>query len=381
VDAVLRPEPFYERFQEYYFSDAFYHLRNIYSFKGDASTPERESEIDYLYSFPGKIEALSSDGIRFGSCLDNHSDSFSYWAHYAHDYGGDQYYRTLLITDERVEKEFTNIELKLNYLVEGSHVAPRGFWGIADRSIYWIEYDGGDLAVRYTITSDASGKEFKLVTFGNTDYNNNLWFVDLVTERVIRVNFSNLESGSQPVDYTRSIDGAVSVYPDPYDGSAYVYTIRDPEFPTNDSVKIVHVGDYDYIVPETVCIVPGISLIESYNINLYGRSTAPHGYYDVLPNDVVWKDGGTAQWERYSAGSPTLPKGHYKQLKVTLRRKDLEAISPQVEYIRIPKPALLNKIPWKGYRDIFIDTLPRQDEIDLLSGDYTLDLLIWWPRE
>jgi hypothetical protein len=381
VDAVMRTQPFYERFQEYYYSDSFFHLRNIYGFQGNASTPESDIETDYLYSFPGKTEALGEDGIRFGSCIDNHSDSFSYWVHYAHEYGNENYYRTLLITNERVEKEFSNIELKFNYIVEGSYSAPRGFWGLSERAVYWLEYDGGTLSVRYSVSADALGKEFKLVTFGNIDYNNNLWFVDLVTERVIRVNFEALETGGQPVDYTRAIDGAVSVYPDPYDGSAYVYVIRDPEFPTNDCVKIVHVGDYDYIIPETVCIVPGTAIVESYNVNFYGRSTTPHGYYDVLPNDVVWKDNGTAQWERYSAGSPTLPKGHYKQLKVTLRRKDLESISPEVEYIRIPKPALLNKIPWKGYRDVFIDTIPHQEEVDLAAGDYTLDLLVWWPRE
>ena len=381
VDAVLRPNPFYERFQENYYSDQFFHLRNIYTFQGNATTPERESEIDYLYSFPGQVEAFYDDGVRFGSCIDNHSDSFSYWAHYAYEYESNSYYKTLLVTDEKVEKEFDNVELKFNYMVEGSYSAPRGFWGLAERAVYWLEYDGDNLVVRYQVTADALGKEFKLVTFGHTDYHNNLWFVDLVTERVIRINFEDLSMGLQSVDYTRAIDGAVSVYPDPYDGSAYVYIIRDPEFPTSDCMKIVHVGDYDYIVPETVCVVPGVSLIESYNVNLYGRSTFPHGYYDVLPNDPVWVENGSARWERYSAGSPTLPKGHYKQLKVTLRRRDLGSLSPEVEYIRIPKPALLNKIPWQGYRDIFIDTLPRQSEIDLASGDYTLDLLIWWPRE
>jgi hypothetical protein len=381
VDAILRNQPFYERYQENYYSDKAFHLRNIYTFRGNASTPEKECEIDYLYSFPGEVEAFYGDAVRFGACLDNHSDTFSYWAHYAHEYEGSNYYKTLLVTDEKVEKEFDNIELKLNYLVEGSYSAPRGFWGLAERSVYWVEYDGGNLVIRYQVSADSLGKEFKLVTFGNVDYNNNLWFVDLVTERVVRVNFEDLSMGLQAVDYTRSIDGAISVYPDPYDGSAYVYVIRDPEFPDNDCMKIVHVGDYDYVTPETVCIVPGISLVEPYNVNLYGRSTFPHGDYEVLPTDPVWADNGTATWERYSAGSPTLPKGHYKQLKVTLRRRDLMASSPEVEYIRIPKPALLNKIPWKGYRDIFIDTLPRQSEVDLASGDYTLDLLIWWPRE
>jgi hypothetical protein len=379
VDAILRTQPFYERFQEYYYADTLFHLRNLYSFQGSASTPESNTEIDYLYSFPGLIDALYTDGVRFGSCLDNHSDSFSYWVHYAHEYDNNNYYRTLLVTDERVEKEFTNIELKFNYVLEGAHDAPRGFWGLAERAVYWLEYEGGALSVRYSVSSDSLGKEFKLITFGNIDYNNNLWFVDLMTERVIRINFEDLQAGNQPVDYSRAIDGASSVYPDPYDGSAYVYVIRDPEFPTNDCVKIVHVGDYDYIVPETVCVVPGVSLIESYNVNLYGRSTTPQGYYTVLPQDVFWNDD--TQWERYSAGSPTLPKGHYKQLKVTLRRRDLASASPRVRYIRIPKPALLNKIPWHGYRDLFIDTLSQDEDIDLASGDYTLDLLIWWPRE
>jgi hypothetical protein len=380
VDVVMRPSPFYERFEENYFSDSVFHLRNLYTFVGAANTPESNTEIDYIYSFLGKSEYLLSDNIRVGACLDNQSNSFGYWVHYAYSTESDSYYETLLVTDDVVQKTFSNIRHRFNYIVEGSPGAPQGFWGIEEQCVYWIEYTGNSLVERFAIPADETGRGFKLLTFANIDGSNNLWFVDLATERVVRVNFANLEQGLSPVDYVRVVPGAVSVYPDPYDGSAYVYIIRDPQFPTSDCIKIVHVGDYDYTLPETVCAVPGCPIIDSYNINLYGRSTYPTGHFDILPQDPLWTAGGLP-WQRYSAGSPTLPKGHYKQLRVTLLRQDIESVSPQIQYIRIPVPALLNKIPWKGYRDIFIDTLPHQDEVNLPAGDYTLDLLVWWPRD
>jgi hypothetical protein len=380
VDVVCRTSPFYERYQEDYFSSDALHLRNLYSFVGNSNTPEYSTEIDYLYSFPGSYTTLMSDQLRIGACRDNQGLESSYWVHYANAPEADPIYITLLISEDVVVESFTNIERSFNYLVEGSPVAPRGFWGIEDRCICWAEYNGTSLVERYVVTTDDTGKDLKLVTFGNIDANNNLWVVDLATERVLRINFESLQSGGTAVDYNRTVEGACSVYPDPYDGSAYIYVIKDPEFPDSDCVKIVHLGDYDYITPDVVCTVPGIPIVESYNVNLYGRSIVPEGYYSILPQDSVWKSGGTATWQYYSAGSPTLPKGPYKQFRVTLQA-GTQGVSPEVEKIRIPIPALLNKIPYRGYKDVWIDTLPHEEEVILLAGDYTLDLLVWWPRE
>jgi hypothetical protein len=381
VDVVYRDFHFYERYEEQYYSDRKFHLRNLYSFLGNANTPEYSTEIDYLYSFPGAVESLLTDDLRIGACRDNQGSDSSYWIHYANSPGSDAYYITLLITNDVVVKEFTTLEYKFNYMVAGSVDAPSGFWGLEEKAVHWIEFDGTSLVSRYSVTADNNGKAFKFVTFGHIDGNNNLWFVDLATERVIRVNYENLTLGIEPVDYNRIVRGASSVYPDPYDGSAYVYVIRDPEFPSNDCIKIVHVGEYDYILPEVVCAVPGTPIIESFNVNLYGRTTYPPGNFGILANDAVWKNGGTAAWQNYSAGSPTLPKGHYKQIRATLMRPDITKDTPQIECIRIPKPALINKIPWHGYKDILIDTLLHTEETELIAGEHTLDLLVWWPRE
>jgi hypothetical protein len=379
VDVVYRPTPFYELYQEHYFSDKVFHARNLYKFKGTATTPEHDCEFDYLYSFEGTMSDLENDGIRCAACCDNivpEDWGDYYWMHYACDYST-MYYKTLLVNGTSVEKEFSNIERRFNFMVEAGEGAPtRGFWGITQDAVYWYSYNGTILTEEFGVTAD-NQSSFKRIHHGCTDYMNNLWFVDLATERVIRVNYR-----TQAVDYSRVVPGVSSVTCDPYDNSAYLYVLRSPEFPTQDCIKLVHVGDYDYLEPETVCSVPNVSMLDSFNINLIGRSTSPMGYYDVLPEDPLWGEGaGSIPWVNYSAASPTLPKGIYKQFKLTLRRSDLEAASPEIEYLRIPVPAIINKIPWKGYKDIFVDTIPRSENYDLTAGTHTLDLLVWWTRE
>jgi hypothetical protein len=325
------------------------------------------------------MEDLENDGIRCAACCDNIVPADwgdYYWLHYACDYSI-QYFKTLLVNGPTVEKEFDSIERKFNFMVEAGEGTPtRGFWGITQTAIYWYSYNGAVLTEEFGITADGRG-DFKRIHHGCVDYMNNLWFVDLATERVVRVNYR-----TRSVDYSRVVPGVSSVTCDPYDNSAYLYVLRAPEFPAQDCIKLVHVGDYDYLEPEVVCSVPNISVLESFNINLVGRSTSPMGYYDVLPEDPLWGEGpGSIPWINYSAASPTLPKGIYKQLKLTLRRSDLGAASPEIEYLRIPAPAIINKIPWKGYKDIFVDTIPRSQNYDLTAGTHTLDLLVWWTRE
>lgn len=378
VDVVYRPSPFYELYQEQYFSDKTFHARNIYSFKGNANTPESNTEIDYIYSFEkGTLSDLENNGIRCSACVDSivHPDQGDYyWLAFSATYESN-YYKILLVNGTEVEKEFDTVEKKFNFIVEAGGGAPtRGFWGVTETAVYWYSYNGTTLTEEFGVTSDSSSL-FKSIYHASVDFMNNLWFVDLITERVIRVNFK-----SKSVDYSRVVSGASSVACDPYDGSAYVYVIRSPEFPNHDAIQLVHV-DYDYLEPETICKVPGVALMDSFNVNLLARSTYPPGYYDVLPGDVIWGSGsGSAEWVNYSAASPTLPKGIYKQFKLTLRREDLEAASPEVEYLRIPVPAILNKIPWKGYKEVYVDTIPRAENYDLPAGTHTLDLLVWWGR-
>jgi len=375
LDVVHRELPFYERYQEYYFDEGGFQLRSLFTFNGDTDTPESTTEIDYICSLPGTVEGLLADSIRCAACIDGQVGDYYSWFHYAYTAEGEEEYKTLLLNGSEIVREWTNIERSFNYMVEAPPESPRGFWGIGETAVYWYEYDGTNLTEVFSVNTDGN-KTFKLLTFGYNDYNNNLWVVDLATERVIRINFEQ-----HSVDYSRIVDGACSVYPDAFDGSAYVYVLRDPEFPSNDCIKLVHATDYDYLVPEVVCAVPGIALIDPYNVNLYGRGHYPEGYYNIMPQDVVWKEVAGAEWKRYSSGSPTLPKGQYKQFRITLQRNDLDSVSPEVQYIRIPVPAVINKIPYQGYKKIYVDTLLRNENTALNAGDYSADLLVWWPRD
>lgn len=370
ADIVYRPEPFYEQYQEDYYSDQQFHLRNIFSYYGESETPEENNEIDYVYSFTGTVNDLEGDAIRCAGCVDGHSGGLYYWIHFANT--NQSYYRTLLVNGTAVEGAFTGLAHKFNFMVEGSPEAERGFWGISDRYVVWYSYDGSALTEQFRVTTDGT-KPLKHVTHGAVDYNNNLWVVDLPTERVIRINFN-----AKSVDYSREVSGASSVYPDPHDGSAYIYVIRDPQYPANDCVKIVHATEYDYIEPEVVCVVPGVSLVESQNIRLTGRSLYPEEDYWILDSDTIWAN---PSWSLYSAGSPTLPKGQYKQFKITLRRNSVTHTSPAVSKIRIPRPALLNKIPWHGSKYVYVDTVAQTENPYLTSGEHTADLLIWWVKE
>jgi hypothetical protein len=375
VDVVYRPLPFYERYQEEFYSEDSFHLRSLFTFEGSAATPEHTTEIDYVCSLPGDSSGLLSDSIRCAACIDGQAGEYYTWVHYAYVVDDESYYRTFLLNGENIVGQWDDtIQYSFNYIVEASPVAPRGFWGIAETGVYWCEYSGGNISVKFSVTTDGT-KTFKFLTYGYSDYNNNLWVVDLATERVIRINFEE-----QTADYSRVIDGVCSVYPEPFDGSAYVYVLRDLEFPENDCIKLVHASDYDYLVPEVVCAVPGVALIDPYNVNLYGRGHYPEDSREPLPGDSIWTDSGVA-WQRYSSGSPTLPKGQYKQFRITLQRQDVDSVSPEIEYIRIPVPAVVNKIPWHDSKRIYVSTLLSSENTVLTAGEYTVDLLVWWPRE
>ena len=372
VDIVYRPEPFYERYQEDYYSNRIFHLRNIFSYNGTSATPEENNEIDYLYSFSqGDYSDLTSDRIRCAGCIDGYAGGLYYWVHFS---VRNSYYRILLVNGTSVEKVFTSIEKSFNFMCEGAPEANRGFWGITNTSVAWYEYNGSTLSEVFSVYTDGT-KNFSFVTHGATDYNNNLWFIDLSTERVMRVNFE-----TQEVDYSREIRGACSVYPDPHDESAYIYVIRDPQFPYNDCIKIVHASEYDYIEPEVVCAVPGIALVEPFNVRLTGRSLHPDEDYEILSFDPVWGDNGI-KWNYYSVGSPTLPKEQYKQFKITLQRISSDDLSPELDKIRIPKPTVINKIPYKDYKWIYVDTIEQSENTELLAGEHTADLLLWWINE
>lgn len=372
LDIVYRSDPFFELYQEEYFSDKKFHLRSIFSYEGTSATPEDDNEIDYLYSFDGSYEGLVADQIRCAACIDGYAGGLYAWVHFAIK---NSYYRTLLVSGTSVVSEFTGIEKAFNFMCEGAPGFSRGFWGITNTAVAWYEYDGSNLSEVFSVFTDGS-KNFSYVTHGAVDGSNNLWFLDLPTERVIRVNFSE-----QVVDYSREVRGVASVYPDPHDGSAYVYVIRDPEFPNGDCVKIIHASGYDYPEPEVVCEVPGVALVEPFNVRLIGRSLHPDEDYGLLPHDPVWGESSSLPWRVYSAGSPTLPKQQYKQFRLTLHRNDSNDDSPEIDKIRIPKPSVINKIPYLGYEWIYIDTIDQDENTALVAGNHTADLLVWWVRE
>jgi hypothetical protein len=371
LDVVCRTYPFYERYQDHYFSQEGFHLRSIFSFYGDSSTPEANNEIDYLYSFVGDQSDLSEDMIRCAACVDTAAGADVCWFHFVNE--RNEYYKTLLLNGTEILGEFS-IQRKFNFMVESAASVSRGFWGIEEARVCWYEFDGTSLTEVFCVDTDGD-KPLKHVIHGSIDARNNLWFVDLLTERVVRINFE-----TQQADYSRVVTGIASVYADPFTNAAYLYIIQDPEFLDNDCIKLVQADSYDYLEPEFVCTVPGTNLSEPTNIYLVGRSMVPDGTLAVLPEDPAWGSGSTG-WSRYVSGSPTLPKGPFKQFRVTLQRRSSALVSPTLDLLRVPQPTILDKIPYQQGRDLYVDTASASQNPTLESGQYDVDLLVWWPKE
>jgi hypothetical protein len=102
------------------------------------------------------------------------------------------------------------------------------------------------------------------------------------------------------------------------------------------------------------------------------------GYYRPISADPVWGSGGSLSWQDYPNANLGLPAGTYKQLRVTLQRDATGTTSPYATKIRIPTPLLVEAIPWRDYKNIYIDT---DLETGAPAGHYTMNVLVWWPQE
>lgn len=371
IDVVFRVEPFYELYQEDYFSEQRFHLRSIYTFGGTTTNPEPTNEVDYLYSFSfdGSMQDLDYNLIRCGACRASYLGADYYWTHFARKETTENeiYTRTLLCSGSVVLKEFSNIKYAFNFMETGAGgVTENGFWGLTDTEIIWFTYNGTSVVEEFKITSN-----FKRLQHATVDFANNLWTIDLDTERVIRVNFAE-----QKIDYDRIVSGATSVAAEPMGLAAYLYIIRPREFIDQDCIKVVHAGAYDYFEPEVICTVPGITVSDCYNVNLILRSTYPTGY-TFLPDDPVWY-GSTLPWNEYVSGALSLPYSRYKQFKVYFTRSNSAAESPKLKGLISPIPALVDKIEAGSSKTLYIDTVDRSDNLELVAGNYELDIICWW---
>lgn len=243
---------------------------------------------------------------------------------------------------------------------------PKGLWAIRNDAIYWYsENNNGELTEEFSITYSG----FKFLQAGEVDENNNLWLVDRDTSIVYRINF-----GSRSIDYEKTIPYTVAVWPHPRDGTAYLYSsFNAGTFST--AVKKIEVDDpYGYV--STVMALPELPISDYSGVQFMGRSVK--SYMRPSINDPIWgtNDDITLDWQVYPNASLTLPKGRYKQVRVTLNRSDLSS-EPVLSKIRIPKSMVLSQLPYGEEREIYINPHLRYNK---QHGYFNTNLVVWWPH-
>jgi len=298
----------------------------------------------------------------FGSCLA--SDINGVWVYY---HGTVKKYSMALAE----VGSFTILEQEHISIVDSANNVP-GFWGISNNKICFYEHSISESTLTRTINITSNTPAFNSLGGGAVDKNNNLWLVDRTLSMLYRVNY---ELGV--IDFSMNIPSVVSVVPYPSGDKVYVYCYDDPDYSGGDTIRLI-----DRVTGHNTfqCLVPGWDPDNSVRAKMIGVVTEPSntGYMYPAVNDPIWGNNGALTWQDYPNANLGLPRGLYKQFRITLQRDATSTTSPYLEYVKIPIPLVLRSIPWKGYKNVYIDT-------DLTTGanpgNYNLDLLVWWPQE
>lgn len=246
----------------------------------------------------------------------------------------------------------------------------RGFWGIGDNFISFYNHTeqiGGNLEQVFTVQNSYYNSNYLSDLYsGAVDQNNNLWAVSVSGNRVVRVNYS-----AQQIDFDMTVSGVVGVVPHSSNDSAYLLVV-------NSSSEKIYMANITY--PSGLLYCATVSGFNSnsfkYGITFCGRSLESQGT-PVSIFDPVWGSTTSGWWE-YPSNYMGLPKGKYKQFRVTLQKSDMISTSPAVQKFRIPHPLLIDRLPWHEKQSIFIGShiLPTAT-----NGTYNFDLITWWTQE
>lgn len=251
-----------------------------------------------------------------------------------------------------------------------------GFWALSASgvSLYeevW-ELDEPELFNRKLIqTSVLYGSGFEDLRYGSCDQEGNLWAVDQTQGRILRFSLSK-----QKVDFDNFIGDAISVWAHPENGSAYVLVSPDSGAHSGkDLIYQVSYGQSIGSIARYVCTVPGFSskpyldcvCFEGY---AFTDSVRPHN------TDRNWGDIGL-DWQPYTPGTD-LPRGRYKQFRITLSRNDLEQSSPRLEHFRLPQPLVMEHLDRLQTRQLAVKTV-FNSVTDY--GSYDAKIIVWWGDE
>jgi hypothetical protein len=281
----------------------------------------------------------------------------------------------ILKFDMTSEDPVTESESEGSYfrcMVEAASDDISGFWGLGDDFIKFYAHSdpiGGYIEPQIVVQNSQYNTEYLSDIYcGAVDDYNNLWAVSVAQNRIVRVNFQKKE-----IDFDVTVSGVVGVVPHPTDGSAYILTVT----PASEDVYYISTTRHPYIAdPVHMCKVSGFN---SYEFK-YGVSFAGYIFNFPVPvssTNPVWGKEGL-EWKPYPSGKAGLPSGRFKQFRLTLQRGDSAFPSPAIQKFRVPKPLLLERIPWNSFLPIY---LKASVSPNAQNGLRDFDILIWWSQE
>jgi len=275
-----------------------------------------------------------------------------------------------------------NITNTLKHLIEIPNPLYSGFWAFTDESIYLYDevydYDEPNLVVKRTFTQGSINTDtFSEIHTGACDAEGNLWVIDITQARLMRINLQKcLNNDSLAIDYDNIIDGITGVLPHPSNGSAYVFITNELDHPNQDIVRMVNVGQSAGSRGKYMCEIPGFcSSTYRYGVHFTGIVFA--GPIKTHTSDPFWGTTGLT-WQQYFPGKTFMPRGRYKQFRISLQRSSSSSTSPILYRIRIPEPIELEPLDRLQERQLAIKTLFNRVTT---YGTYDVKLLTWWGNK
>lgn len=154
------------------------------------------------------------------------------------------------------------------------------FWGFNESTIFLMEevykFDDPSIIVRGRVSEGTQLEvRFRDLHVGSCDKSGNAWFLDLRSERVVRVNKSKLlNNETYPIDFESVIPGAVSLWVHPYSGQCYVLISGEVEHSEEDIIRVFSAGQRWGARGKYVCVVPGFCSYDyKMGINFIGKAT------------------------------------------------------------------------------------------------------------
>ena len=267
---------------------------------------------------------------------------------------------------------YSGIELKQSFNLSRSYrfLVPlpsgqSGFWGITSSSVHLhFEVDGSLIEV--LSVSEAEGISFGDIISASADMENNLWFYDYDSKRIIHVSYEK-----SMVDFVSREKHLQQLWTHPIDGSVYFYCNADLEYPFSDTIRRFVLDDK---FSTFVCPVPGHKVRSCKSLAFEGIISSSCS--KVSMTDPIWgHTDGSLSWSLYPNGSLGMDKGRYKQVRLHLMRKDLSDALPTISGVYFPQPVILKNVAPRQSSTLFIKPNKRGQ---IYRGKFLSHLKIYW---